>query len=74
MLIKVLAIARLLATLAKTQEFQDLIALLLEAFQDREPLFGSSVGNAEADELKALCAENGVSAADCDTLCDKICA
>lgn len=70
MLAKILAIAKLL----NSDAFKQFVELLMELFADKEPLFGSANGNAEALEFKELCAEHGVPASDCDSLCDKLCA
>jgi hypothetical protein len=75
MLLKLLVVARALSALAQTEAFQAFVAALQEAFRDREPLFGAAVdNNADLQELKNLCKQNGCDDATCDDLCGKLAA
>lgn len=75
MLLKVIALAKLLAALADSEAFKALMDLLNEWLADREPLFGAAVdGNADLQEFKALCLSQGVSETECDAICGKLAA
>lgn len=72
MLLKVIALAKLLAALADSEAFKALVDLLKEWAKGREPMFGATAGNSDATALKTLCMSKGVAESDCDDFCDKL--
>lgn len=75
MLLKVLALAKILAAIGESDAFKALVDLLKEWMADREPLFGAAVdGNPEIQEFKSLCKSQGVDDATCDDLCGRLAA
>lgn len=73
MLLKIVALAKLLSALADSEAFEALIAFLSEWLKNREVLFGAAVtGNSSLQEFKSICLSKGVDTAKCDDLCGKL--